>query len=104
MSRRNSREQPMAKLSRPVLWLLILGGTAISYMALNPAEPPKVVRTKKVSPSSSSNARLVAYTPEDYKAKFPPVNTTVQNAFKPVVARVNKLEAPVGPTGIPGEL
>jgi hypothetical protein len=94
----------MAKLSKPVLWLAIFGCLAVCYMVLNPGDPPPARKVKKTITASSSSDRLATYTPEDYKAKFPPLNTTVRNAFKPIVARVNKLDAPVGPTGIPSEL
>jgi hypothetical protein len=87
---------PKFKISRPILYLLVLG--AVAYAAILLTEPEAAARksnTKRTSTSRSAKADGI--TEEDRTAKFAPYTTARRDAFAPVVvakkARPKNLEA-----------
>ncbi|MBV6458126.1 MAG: hypothetical protein HONBIEJF_01249 [Fimbriimonadaceae bacterium] len=77
----------MSILKKPIFWVGVLAVGGIGYMATEgEAKKPNVVpkvATRKVSTSKKASA----FTDEDRKAQFAPVNITFKNAFQPIVAR-----------------
>ncbi len=97
----------MAKIPR---YLYYLGGGALALLIYTFATAPEVPTTRKANNTFAGGGSRKktddTYRPEDYTAKFPPVNVTPRDAFKPLVAKTTKTLAteqptPLAPNGIP---
>lgn len=91
----------MAKLSRPVIYALVLA--VVGYAGFVLTEPEvKPLTTKKRVATIKPKTKGTSYTEEDYRAKFTPVNMGLKNAFKPEVTRnASGAMEPLASNGIP---
>lgn len=98
----------MAKISRPVLYTLVLGAVAYAAVVLTEPEQPAPKATTKKPTAPKVSVTGTEYTPEDLKAKFVALNEMPKNAFKPLVVRASAESAanavPPQPNGIPSKL
>jgi hypothetical protein len=95
----------LAKISKSTQLVIAVGVIAITYFALYGSEDTAKPRSKKPRATASTSSKPGQFTDEDYKAKFPPLNSQARNAFMPIIARTGStLEAAEGPTGIPADL
>ncbi len=99
------RRPPIAKKetkkTSPVFWIGLLSIGAAAYFLTTPEETvsvkskPKAKATKKVDKDG--------FLAEDYTAKFPPLNVSIKNAFKPgVVSMRNSGMNSGAPNAVPG--
>ncbi|HRF59464.1 MAG TPA: hypothetical protein PLH94_06055 [Fimbriimonadaceae bacterium] len=76
----------MAKISRPVIYTVLLAVVAYAGVVLTEPDPPK--STSKPKPrASASTPKGMVYTEADYRAKFGRIDSAPKNAFQPVIAR-----------------
>jgi hypothetical protein len=82
-----------------------VGLVGITYLMTSSDDGTPAKKNNRSRTASSSRGKASQYTEEDYKAKFPVLNSSVKNSFRPIIARTTMtLEAPEGPTGIPADL
>ncbi|MES2463915.1 MAG: hypothetical protein V4671_25375 [Armatimonadota bacterium] len=74
----------MAKISRPVIYVALLG--AVAYAAVVLTEPEKPVAKKVVRRTAAVADAPKGYTPEDLNAAFPRYAARTRDAFLPKVA------------------
>lgn len=82
----------MAKISRPILYLVVIG--AVAYAAVLLTEPEQ--KPKKVGPRTTQSASKAptGFTEADLTATFPRYNGKYQDAFKPKVVVKKEVPAP----------
>ena len=82
----------MAKVSRPILYLVVMG--AVAYAAVLLTEPEQTA--KKVAPRASQSASKApaGFTEADMNASFPRYNGKYQDAFKPKIIVKKEVPAP----------
>lgn len=96
----------MAKIPR---YLYYLVGAAVALVLYTVLTAPETVPTRRANNTFAGGASRKkaddTYRPEDYTAKFPPVNVAPRDAFKPLVAKTTTTLAvqptPLAPNGIP---
>ena len=97
----------MAKIPR---YLYYLGGGALALLVYTFATAPEAPTTRKANNSFQAGTSRKkgddTYRPEDYTAKFPPVNVAPRDAFKPLVVKTTTTlttaqPTPLAPNGIP---
>lgn len=79
----------MAKLSRPVLYVLV-GSVAIAAWFLTSDDTPTRQPLKKTAAKTTAKADPGGFTEEDKTATFEPVNISLTNAFKPLIVRADE--------------
>lgn len=75
----------MAKISKPVLYLAIIGAGAAIYIVTNPDTPPKVTTPPKTHMRTTTPDSQ--FLPVDYNTTFAEQVPLARNAFKPLVER-----------------
>jgi hypothetical protein len=93
----------MAKISKPVLYTVLLGVAALIFVyATEPDPAPAGTGTKRTA-TKTVNKKADVYLPEDYKAKFASLNEVPKDAFHPLVVRKTSgtQASPPDPDGIP---
>lgn len=75
----------MAKISKPVLWTLILGGGALIYVYATDPAPAGAAPAKTVVRNTSTKAKVDLILPIDSKVHFATLKDSPKNAFKPLV-------------------
>jgi hypothetical protein len=92
----------VVKVSRPIVYTLVLG--AVAYAAVILTEPEeKRAKPKMPRLAAKTTDRNALVTEEDYKAKFVALNESPRNAFKPLVVRRSATPASI-PAGLPAGL
>ncbi|HEY0866509.1 MAG TPA: hypothetical protein VGE01_03985 [Fimbriimonas sp.] len=94
----------MAKISKPVLYTMILAAGALIWVfATEPDPAPKRPARKAVA--NTTRKVTETYLPEDYELRFASVNEAAKNAFRPLVVRRNTamVASPPDPDRIPLE-
>ena len=94
----------MAKISRPVLYLAIIGIGAAAYIVMNPDTPAKTsTKPKTHARITTANSQFL---PVDYSTTFDAQVPLARNAFKPLVERRSSalLNALAAGGAIPPEL
>ena len=90
------------KLSRPVVYSLLgVVVLAAAYFLNEPTQSARKGRSAAAKPKTTS--KKDQFLPEDYDAKFTPVNWPVKDTFQPVVARKDTRSLLSNPGGIPVE-
>jgi len=77
----------MSMLKKPIFWVGVLAVGAIGYMATEGEAKKPTAPAKPLARKSNTSKKASAFTEEDRKAQFAPVNITFKNAFQPIVAR-----------------
>lgn len=94
----------MAKISRPVIYVAVLGVIAYAAVVLTEPDAP----AKKVAPRTAKTTVTApkGYTEEDLKASFPRYLSKEKDAFKPVVVAKQRSLPGTAPAGgaLPGNL
>ncbi len=82
----------MAKISRPIIYLVVIG--AVAYAAVLLTEPEQ--KAKKVTPRTTQavSKAPVGFTEADMTAVFPRYNGKYQDAFQPKVVVKKEVPAP----------
>ncbi|MFZ4508334.1 MAG: hypothetical protein ACOYON_11635 [Fimbriimonas sp.] len=79
----------MAKISKPILYTLVLAAVVYAASLLSAPEAPKSSKRTTARATATSAKKGDLFLKEDYEAKFEPVNIVAKDAFKPLIARAN---------------
>jgi hypothetical protein len=76
---------PKFKISRPILYILVLGAVAYAIVILTEPDTPARKAARKATTSTSKSLGGEGITAEDLKAHFPPYTSLHKDAFQPLI-------------------
>ncbi len=90
----------MAKPSRTIIYSAVGAIVIYGVFVLMTSDDPKT-KTAKPRATAQKSSKTALYLPEDYKASFPAVTTTVKNVMRPLVVRATDRIGAAAETSIP---